>query len=147
MPTLSRIRAGSYPSGMTDLVTVGLVAVGGALGAGLRYGISGVVDRRIGELFPWGTLTVNVSGAVLIGILASAWHSGLPTGAFTAGWVFLVVGVLGSYTTVSSFSLQTLALARNGEIGRALLNVALSFALCPAAAAAGYVAMTFLREV
>jgi fluoride exporter len=114
-----------------------LVALGGALGAGARYWVSGLVDRRIGELFPWGTLTVNVSGAFLLGFLggmAAAGH--VPP---SPAWTFLAVGVLGSYTTVSSFSLQTLALLRNGEFRRAGLNVFLSFALCLPAAVLGYV--------
>jgi CrcB protein len=113
------------------------VAIGGALGGALRFWVSGVVARRFGERFPWGTLVVNVSGAALIGaiaglVLAPGSHSiGQPT-----VWAVLVVGILGSYTTVSSFSLQTLALLRSGEQRRAAANVAASVSLCPAAAAA-----------
>ncbi|APF38376.1 fluoride efflux transporter CrcB [Chelatococcus daeguensis] len=113
------------------------VALGSALGGTARYFVSGVVGRHIGETFPWGTLTVNVTGAFTIGLfagLASA-HSLFSSGAPLQ---FMVVGFLGSYTTVSSFSLQTLALARDGEFPRAIGNVAASLALCLTAVALGY---------
>ncbi len=120
---------------MRDVI---LVALGGALGACARVWLSGLVARRVGEAFPWGTLTVNVSGAVAIGLLAARWPAvdGIGEGWRTA-WLLLVTGVLGSYTTVSAFSLQTLALARAGEPLRAALNVIGSLALCLGAAFAG----------
>ena len=121
------------------------VAIAGALGGVLRFWVSGVVARRFGERFPWGTLVVNVSGAALIGaiaglVLAPGSHSiGQPT-----VWAVLVVGILGSYTTVSSFSLQTLALLRSDERGRAAANVAASVSLCPAAAAATLILVVWM---
>lgn len=116
-----------------------LVALGGALGACARFWLSGVVARRVGETFPWGTLVVNVSGAVVIGLLAARFLTaeGLAE-PWRETWLLLVTGVLGSYTTVSSFSLQTLALARAGEVGCAALNVIGSLGLCLAAAFAGH---------
>ncbi len=118
-----------------------LVCLGGALGGMARFWISGMVARRFGETFPWGTLTVNVSGAACIGALAALLlEPGRPAGATVPLWAVLVVGGLGSYTTVSSFSLQTLSLARNGEPLRAALNVVGSLVLGLAAAAAGYFA-------
>ncbi|MRH20733.1 fluoride efflux transporter CrcB [Rhodovulum strictum] len=121
------------------LIALGLVALGGAVGSVARFWLSGVVARRFGETFPLGTLTVNVTGAVAIGVLAALL---LAPGTHEIGnrtlWAGLAVGILGSYTTVSSFSLQTLALARNGETGRALANIVLSLALCLAAAAGGW---------
>lgn len=121
------------------MMEIVLVALGGSLGACARFWLSGVVARHVGETFPWGTLAVNVSGAVVIGLLAAR----LLTPEGVAGpwretWLLLVTGVLGSYTTVSSFSLQTLALARAGEVGRAALNVIASLGLCLAAAFAGH---------
>lgn len=116
-----------------------LVALGGALGACARFWLSGVVARRVGETFPWGTLAVNVTGALAIGLLAARFLT--PQGVdapWRETWLLLVTGVLGSYTTVSSFSLQTLALARAGEGGRAALNVLASVGLCLAAALAGH---------
>ena len=116
-----------------------LVALGGALGACARFWLSGVVARRVGETFPWGTLAVNVTGALAIGLLAARFLT--PQGVdapWRETWLLLVTGMLGSYTTVSSFSLQTLALAREGEGGRAALNVLASVGLCLAAALAGH---------
>jgi CrcB protein len=117
-----------------------LVALGGAAGACARFWFSGVVARRVGETFPWGTLAVNASGALAIGFLAALLLA--PQGGGVAGgggtpWLALAVGVLGSYTTVSSFSLQTLALLRSGEGGRAVLNVLATLVLCLGAAVAG----------
>ena len=114
------------------------VALGSALGGMARFWLSGVVGRRIGESFPWGTMAVNASGAFAIGIIAAAAASGQGTFATPEPWQFAVIGGLGSYTTVSSFSLQTLALARNGELARAVGNVLLSLTLCLGAVALGF---------
>ncbi len=114
-----------------------LVLLGGALGGLARHWVSGAVARRFGQTFPWGTLTVNVSGALTLGLLGgAALVGGVP--AASPGWAFFAVGVLGSYTTVSSFSLQTFELARGGELRAALANLAYSFVLCLAAAAGGF---------
>jgi CrcB protein len=121
------------------------VAVGGALGGIGRFWLSGFVARWVGETFPWGTLAVNVSGAAAIGALAPLlWVPGRGEFADLSLWAALVTGVLGSYTTVSSFSLQTLALARNGEWGPALFNALASTILCLAAAAAAYGGVSWL---
>lgn len=116
-----------------------LVALGGAAGGVARYWVSGVVARRYGETFPWGTMAVNISGAACIGIVAGLLlgSDGLPAGHVPL-WTALVVGLLGSYTTVSSFSLQTLALLRSGEPLRAAANVFGSLALCLAAVGTTY---------
>lgn len=118
------------------LAFLGWVALGGALGAVARFFISGLVGRLLGEAFPWGTLLVNMTGAFAIGVLAGLAEGSDGLGGSSA-WAFVVVGGLGSFTTVSSFSLQTLALAQGGEPLRAGLNVALSLTLCLGAAAAG----------
>jgi fluoride exporter len=99
-----------------------LVAVGGALGGMGRLAVSNLVARQLGTRFPWGTLAVNLSGALAAGWLAG--HLGLPTDRDASpAWLGLVIGVLGGYTTVSSFSLQTLALWHSGRLHRALFNV------------------------
>ncbi len=113
------------------------VALGASLGAPLRYFVSGLVGRSIGETFPWGTLIVNVSGAFVIGAFAAVASEHAVT-SNSAPWLFVVTGILGAYTTVSSFSLQTLALARDGERLSALGNAALSLTLCIASADAGF---------
>ncbi len=123
---------------MRDLV-IGLlwVALGSALGGMARYFVSGFVGRRFGETFPWGTMTVNVTGAIAIGVVAATADQH-PLPLLPNIWQLGVVGFIGSYTTVSSFSLQTLALARDGEWSRASGNVLLSLALCIFTVTAGY---------
>ncbi|MGT2504465.1 fluoride efflux transporter CrcB [Bradyrhizobium guangxiense] len=114
------------------------IMIGSALGGSARYFVSGAIARRLGETFPWGTMTINVSGAFLIGIFgALATH---PGSVFAAPnpWLFAVTGFLGCYTTVSSFSLQTLTLARTGEPMHALGNVVASVGLCLAAVSCGF---------
>ncbi len=114
------------------------VVLGSILGGVARYFISGVIARRVGETFPWGTLFINVSGAFLIGIFGGLSEEKSSLFALPDTWLFAVIGFLGCYTTVSSFCLQTLNLARDGERNRALLYVVISVALCLAAAAAGF---------
>ena len=118
----------------------GLIAIviGSVLGGSARYFVSGAIARRLGETFPWGTMTINVTGAFLIGIFgALATHPG-SVFATPNPWLFAVTGFLGCYTTVSSFSLQTLTLARNGEPAHALGNVVFSVGLCLAAVSCGF---------
>lgn len=107
-----------------------LIALGSAIGGAARYWCSGFVAQRAGEFFPWGTLAVNVIGSFLIGMLAAA---GDPDGRWYLGpqaRQFLMIGVLGGFTTFSSFSLQTLNLLRDGEWSYAAANIALSVAAC-----------------
>ena len=121
------------------------VVLGSALGGIARYFLSGFVARRVGETFPWGTLVVNVSGAVLIGIFGALARDNASLFASSNPWLFAVTGFLGCYTTVSSFSLQTLALARDGEGGRAIGYVAISVALSIGAVAVGFALVDLLR--
>lgn len=115
------------------------VMLGSAFGGTARYWLSGMVGRRVGEFFPWGTMAVNVSGAFGVGIVA-ALAAGGGWAASDRAWRLAVIGFLGSYTTVSSFSLQTLALARDGEWWQAAANIALSVLLCLLAASFGLAA-------
>jgi fluoride exporter len=117
------------------------VAAGGALGGVARFWVSEFVARRLRERFPWGTLVVNVTGAGLIGVAAGLALSPEEAAIGPSAWALLVIGVLGSYTTVSSFSLQTLVLLRAGYPGRAVANVAASVILCLGAAAAAWLAV------
>jgi CrcB protein len=106
------------------------VALGSALGGVARYWCSGLVARAFGETFPWGTLVVNTAGSFLIGLIAVATG---PDGRLLVGSAarqFLMVGILGGYTTFSSFSLQTLTLIEDGEWVSAGANVVLSVASC-----------------
>jgi CrcB protein len=114
------------------------IAVGSAFGGVSRYWLSGVIARAFGETFPWGTLLVNVSGSLVIGIVAALT---MPDGRFFIGSttrLAVMAGFLGGYTTFSSFSLQTLSLMQDGEWGLAAANIALSVIACLAAVWAGY---------
>jgi CrcB protein len=107
-----------------------VVAIGGALGSVGRFWLSGSIAQRFGETFPAGTLLVNISGSLIIGFFAALTD---PDGRIWASpnfRQFFMIGVLGGYTTFSSFSLQTLALARDGEWLFAMLNALGSFVLC-----------------
>jgi CrcB protein len=114
----------------TETLIVVAVTLGSALGGLARYGLSGVVARSFGETFPWGTLVVNVTGSFLIGLFATVTG---PDGRLLASPVtrqFWMIGIFGGFTTFSSFSLQTLSLAQDGEWLRASGNVVLSVVLC-----------------
>lgn len=113
------------------VASVMLVAVGGALGGMGRLFVSRWAAARLGTGFPWGTLIVNLSGAFLIGWLAVS----LTVGAGLSLW--LLTGILGGFTTVSSFSLQTLDLMREQRWMAASANVSLTLVLGIAAAALG----------
>src|SRR6266436_5045709 len=105
-----------------------LVALGATVGTPARFFVSGVIARRFGETFPWGTLVVNVSGCVVMGAVAAFAHThGLPSASDV--WLLVATGFLGSYTTVSSFALQTLALAHDAERWPALGYIAGSLVL------------------
>jgi CrcB protein len=121
-----------------SLLACVLVVLGAFCGGIARFLISGFVARRIGETFPWGTLVVNISGALTIGSLAGLVRasSGIVAGELLRD--FLFVGFCGGYTTVSSFCFQTLNLSFDGEQRRAVLNVLLSSALCVLAVAIGF---------
>jgi CrcB protein len=110
-----------------------LVMAGGALGTGARFWVSGFVAERGGELFPLGTLLVNVTGSFAIGFFAAFID---PEGSFLISprlRQFFMIGVCGGYTTFSSFSLQTLDLVRDGDWFKAGLNTLLSVVCCLAA--------------
>ncbi|MCW8086335.1 fluoride efflux transporter FluC [Sabulicella glaciei] len=123
-----------------------LVMAGGAAGACLRFWLIAAVTRRAGDGFPWGTLAVNVSGSFAIGlasVLPFASSQGMDGAALA--WLAIVTGGLGSYTTVSSFSLNTLALLHLGAHGRAFANIAASAGLCLGALLAGQFLGGWLR--
>ena len=122
-----------------------LIAAGSALGGVTRFWLSGVIDGRTGGTFPWGTLAVNVTGSFLIGYYATLAGTG---GRFGRPEVrqFFMTGFCGGYTTFSAFSLQTMALAREGEWLKAGANVLISVALNLAAVAAGHVAARSIHQ-
>lgn len=98
------------------------VALGGALGGMGRLAVGDLIGRWAGTRFPWATLVVNLSGALAIGILAGL--VGAPDPSHDdSGWQFAAIGLLGGYTTVSSFSLQTLMLWQQARRYLAVANV------------------------
>ncbi|MCS7255157.1 MAG: fluoride efflux transporter CrcB [Thermomicrobium sp.] len=94
-----------------------LVALGGALGATLRYLVTSWVQQRV-DFFPWGTLVVNLLGSFLIGVVLELTVRGFLS---SQARLFLAVGLLGGFTTFSSFSWETLALLEDGDVLPALL--------------------------
>lgn len=114
------------------------IAAGGAAGALLRFGVSTGVAAVAGRAFPYGTLVVNVLGCLVMGILYVWFIERMAVGPELR--TALLVGVLGAFTTFSTFSIETLVLVENGEHARALVNVLLSVALCLAATWVGMLA-------
>ncbi len=103
--------------------TVILLLLGGAFGTGCRYALFTSINARIAEPgFPYAHLIINVSGSFLIGLLGELFDTRMPVSRPVR--VALLTGVLGGYTTFSSFSLETWALLRAGEGGLAALNAA-----------------------
>ncbi len=122
------------------------VMLGSALGGGGRYWFSGVVARMFGETFPWGTLLVNVSGSLVIGFFNTITGPDGRLLVATTARQFVMIGLCGGYTTFSSFSLQTLNLARDGEWLRAGGNVVLSVVLCLVAVWVGHLAAASINK-
>jgi CrcB protein len=105
-----------------------IVFLGGGLGAALRHGINILSTRVLGTAFPYATLFENVSGSLVMGLLAG--YFAFRSGGVSQQWrLFLTTGILGGYTTFSTFSLDTALLYERGELGLAALYVVGSVAL------------------
>jgi CrcB protein len=124
-----------------------VVAIGGALGSLARYWLAELFMAAGLVAFPWATLAANVSGSMLIGLIASLTGPGGRILVAPELRLFWLVGFCGGYTTFSSFSLQTLTLAQAGDWSRAGLNVVLSLVLCLAAVVAGYMIGAWLNRL
>jgi CrcB protein len=123
--------------GWSAVRDVALVAAGGAIGAATRWALGGWLAERFGPSFPWHTLVINVSGALLLGVLMGA---SLDRALFSPGWrVFLGTGVLGGYTTFSTLAYESAALLEQGQYARAGLDMFGSGALGILAAVIGLV--------
>jgi CrcB protein len=116
------------------------VGVGSALGGMGRFWIAGLIGQRYGDVFPWGTILVNVTGSLAIGVLAAlAGADGRLSPKFSPlAAQFFMVGICGGYTTFSAFSLQTLRLIQAGSWPQAGANVVLSVVACVVAVWVGY---------
>jgi CrcB protein len=110
------------------------VAAGGALGAPARYGIALAVTVTPGT-FPWGTFWINVSGSFVLGVLLAVLLARHPADRYLRP--FLAVGFLGSYTTYSTFAVESDLLIRNGRVGVALAYAVASLGVGLAAVAGG----------
>lgn len=122
-----------------DLSTVAYLALGGAVGTVLRYGVSRLFDS---SQFPWGTFVVNFLGSFMLALLFFQLLNG--PGISTAVRLFLFVGVFGAFTTMSTFTVDTVSLFVNGELGLATINVLLNAFLCLGGAFAGRSLSTLL---
>lgn len=120
---------------MNALHPLVLVAIGGALGSMARYSATVAINRMAQSAFPWGTLAVNVTGSFLIGVLMVLLFK---TGDWREnGRLLLVTGMMGGFTTFSSFSWETMKLLEDGRLMMALTNVFASVAICLLATLAG----------
>ncbi len=112
-----------------------LICLGGALGTGARYLIAIGVPRVLGTSFPYATLTVNVVGSFLLGAVM---HVGLTTNLISPGLrLVLTTGVMGGFTTYSTFNYETMEYLREGAFWLAGINVAATLVLCLLAGALG----------
>jgi fluoride exporter len=98
-----------------------LVFAGGGIGASVRYWLSGVVYRFLSADFPYGNLVVNITGCFTIGLLMTLMEERFLSDP--ALRIFLTIGILGGFTTFSSFSYETISLFRDAEVLRASLNI------------------------
>jgi CrcB protein len=126
---------------MSNLVKFTLIAAGGAVGALLRYVVSGWAYRWAGTGFPWGTLSVNVLGSFVIGFLWAASERA----PFGPRWTpFVFIGVLGAFTTFSTYALESLNLFREGELRLAAVNLLASNVLALLAVVLGFLSARYL---
>jgi CrcB protein len=128
-----------------DLSKVFAVALGGALGASLRYLLAAMTHGLLGHAFPYGTLLVNVLGSLLVGYLVVL----LPDHGSQASMLrlLLITGLLGGFTTYSAFSIETLTLLQEGQLLKAGLNIALTLCGCLFAVWVGYLLARFAHSV
>lgn len=128
-----------------ELSKVLAVALGGALGASLRYLAAATTHSLLGHAFPYGTLLVNVLGSLLIGYLVVL----LPDTGSPASMLrlLLITGLLGGFTTYSAFSIETLTLLQEGQLMKAGMNITLTLFSCLLAVWVGYLVARTLHPV
>jgi CrcB protein len=102
------------------------LVVGGAIGTVARYFISGFAQKYMGSGFPWGTLVVNITGAFIIGFIWGLFETIEIRSGFR---IFVFIGILGGFTTFSSFALETMNLYKQGEVKMAFFNILANNAL------------------
>lgn len=119
------------------MIQIVAIAAGGATGAVMRFWVSGWVYGWLGRDFPYGTLFVNVTGSLLMGTLSVLLIERLSLAPEWRG--VILIGFLGSFTTFSTFSIETLNLIEAGALGKAFVNMALSVVLCVGATLVGVI--------
>jgi CrcB protein len=122
------------------------VGLGSALGGAARYWCYGVVARHLAGTFPWGTLAVNLIGSAFIGFFAALTSTDGRLLVPSSTRQFVMAGLCGGFTTYSTFSLETLQLARDGDFLRAFGNIIGTLSLCLAGVWLGYVLATAFNE-
>lgn len=127
------------------MITYFWLGLGGAAGTIMRYWLNGVVSNYF-TTFPMGTMVINITGSFLITFFGTLTDTDGRWLVSPTARLFFMTGICGGYTTFSSFSLQTLNLARDGEWLYAGLNVLLSVSLCLVAAWLGYIAAMFINS-
>jgi len=123
------------------MATLGLVMLGGSLGAAFRWLLSQAIVNSINSSLPLATLSVNIVGSAIIGVVWSLSEKSILPPQIAA---LIIIGFLGSFTTFSAFSMETINLFRSGHVGTAILNVIMQNALCISAAGMGFYSGKFL---
>ena len=123
------------------ILKVLLIALGGAIGSVCRYGLGGLVYRMFGSVFPWGTLAVNLLGSLVIGFLWAAFERGAIGSNMR---LFLFIGILGGFTTFSSYTLETFSLFRENETRLAITNMMVSNIVGVAAVFIGFAIFRYI---
>jgi fluoride exporter len=118
---------------MQLLIQYLVIAIGGALGTILRFGVSMGIDSAVtkgNSIFPWGTIVVNITGCLVIGFFATVTSSEGRLMVSPLVRQFVMIGICGGYTTFSAFSLQTLNLWNDNQRWEALANILISVVVC-----------------
>ncbi|SEH97562.1 CrcB protein [Rheinheimera pacifica] len=110
------------------MLTYLAVAIGGAVGACLRYGVNELAMNVLGKSFPFGTLLVNILGSFVLGWLYALFSSGVL--AVSPWRALIAIGLIGAFTTFSTFSLDSVLLIQQGDWLKAIANVLLNVLLC-----------------
>ena len=118
-------------------MNLSLVFVGGGIGAVARYWMQGIVYRFMSGVFPYGTVVVNVLGCFMIGLLMTGMEERFMVNPSLR--IFITIGILGGFTTFSSFSFETIALFQDGEVFFGMLNILASVVICLSATYIGVV--------
>ena len=122
------------------------IAIGSAIGGMLRFAYSGLIAERIGEIFPGARWPSMFRARLVIGFFFTLSRAGRAVAGRNAARLFVMVGICGGFTTFSSFSLQTLVLARDGDWLRATANIVASVLLCLVSVWLGHIAAAALNR-